>query len=227
MNPSHNQLAKVSAIIAAYNEQDTIAEVVRRFKYNLLIDEVIVVSDGSTDLTAECARKAGAIVIELIQNVGKGDALDAGVTMAKNDLLLFADGDLIGLTDMMITALVKKATMEHYDMFTLIRDRGVERLQQYFYTEYNIGGERILSRKLWNMIPAEDRHGFKVELALNYYALNVGLEVGQELAEGLKQVIKERKRGLILGFIARVDMFAQCFWAYGKLFVFQRPHALS
>ncbi len=218
---------RVSAIIAAYNEQDTIAPIVRRLATHLLVDEVIVVSDGSTDLTAERSRNAGAMVIELPKNGGKGEAMAAGVRAAKYDYLLFTDADLIGFTDAMITLMVQKASNEHYDMFTLIRDRGVELYQQYFYTEYNIGGERILTRKLWNMIPAADRQGFSVELALNYHASRAGLKVGQELAPGLKQVIKEKKRGLIQGFIMRVEMFAQCVWTFGKLFVLHRPSALA
>jgi glycosyltransferase involved in cell wall biosynthesis len=221
------EFPRVSAIIAAYNEQDTIVNVIKQFKSHLLIDEIIVVSDGSTDKTVQRAREAGAAVIALPYNVGKGDALASGVARAKHDILLFADGDLIGLTDMMITMLVRKACVEKYDMFTLVRDRGVEALQQYLAAEYNIGGERILTRKLWNMIPPEDRRGFSVELALNYYAMNSGLKVGQGFAPGLKQVIKERKRGLVRGFIARVDMFAQCVWTYGRLFVFHRPHVLG
>jgi glycosyltransferase involved in cell wall biosynthesis len=221
------QFPRVSAIVAAYNEQYTIAEVVHRLKHNLLIDEVIVVSDGSTDLTAQVARRAGATVIELRQNVGKGDAMALGVEAAKHDILLFADADLIGLNDMMITMLVKKACLEKYDMFTLIRDRGVEKLQQYIGVEYNIGGERILTRELWDVIPSEDRRGFGVEFALNYYAMQMGLKIGQGLAEGLKQVIKERKRGLVWGFISRVDMFAQCLWTYLKLFIFHHPHVAA
>lgn len=224
---SFDQIPRVSAIIAAYNEENTIEEVVRHFSHHHLIDEIIVVSDGSTDDTAKNARNAGAIVIELPWNVGKGDALAAGVEQAKYDLLLFADADLVGFTDDMVTLLVQKACIEHYDMFTLIRDRNPELMQQYFRTEYNLGGERILSKKLWDSIPADDRQGFGVELALNYYALQAGYTIGQEIAPGLKQIIKERKRGLVTGFIMRIEMFLQCVYTYMKLFVLRRSHALA
>lgn len=217
------QTRGVSVIIAAYNEQDTIVDVINRFMDHPLIDEVIVVSDGSTDKTVERSHATGADVIALEQNVGKGDALDAGVQKAKHDILLFADADLIGLTDAMIALLVQKSLDEHYDMFTLIRDRTVEKVPMYIGIEYNLGGERIIERRLWNIIPVEDRYGFGVEFALNYYATQMGCKIGQELVPGLKQVQKERKHGLVRGFSLRVEMFIQCVWTFTKLFVFHRP----
>jgi glycosyltransferase involved in cell wall biosynthesis len=56
--------------------------------------EVIVVDDGSRDRTAELAEGAGARVIRLPQNRGKGAAVRAGVLAAAGDPVLFADADL-------------------------------------------------------------------------------------------------------------------------------------
>mgnify|MGYP001415364370 FL=1 len=62
----------VSAIIPAYNEEKTIGGVLRTIKSVSLITEIIVISDGSTDGTAQIARNYGAHVIELSENIGKG-----------------------------------------------------------------------------------------------------------------------------------------------------------
>jgi glycosyltransferase involved in cell wall biosynthesis len=68
-----NGQASVCGIIPAYNSQETIAGVVRgAFRH---LETVIVADDGSTDGTSEAARKAGAEVIFLGENRGKGDAL--------------------------------------------------------------------------------------------------------------------------------------------------------
>jgi glycosyltransferase involved in cell wall biosynthesis len=67
------QEAAVCAIIPAYNNRETIVEVVRGALAHL--DVVIVVDDGSTDGTAEAAREAGAEVVVLGENRGKGNAL--------------------------------------------------------------------------------------------------------------------------------------------------------
>ena len=91
----------ISCLIPAYNEAKTIAsviEVVKKAKDKKLISEIIVVSDGSTDRTAEIARTAGAdLVLELPKNLGKGGAVLAGVAEAKGENILMLDGDLLHL----------------------------------------------------------------------------------------------------------------------------------
>ena len=62
----------ISAIIAAYNEEKTIAEVLRALRRNPLIDEVIVVSDGSTDSTVDITRSFDVTTIALRENRGVG-----------------------------------------------------------------------------------------------------------------------------------------------------------
>jgi hypothetical protein len=68
-----NGNAQICGIVPAYNARETIAGVVagaRRY-----LGTVIVADDGSTDGTAEVAREAGAEVVALGENRGKGNAL--------------------------------------------------------------------------------------------------------------------------------------------------------
>jgi glycosyltransferase involved in cell wall biosynthesis len=67
-------------VIPAFNEAGSIAEVVNGLRGS--VGHVIVVSDGSTDGTAERAREAGAEVIEHDTNLGKGHAIRTGVARA-------------------------------------------------------------------------------------------------------------------------------------------------
>ena len=85
---------RLAVVIPAYNEAKTIAEVVRgAAKY---AEEVIVVDDGSTDGTAFVAKTAGAYVIRISNNSGKGVALSMGLsTAALNgaDIIACMDAD--------------------------------------------------------------------------------------------------------------------------------------
>lgn len=84
----------ISVVIAAYNEEATIADVVRGVRAALPDShEVLVVDDGSTDGTGEAAQVAGARVVTLPMNQGKGEALRTGIREAAGDLLLFIDAD--------------------------------------------------------------------------------------------------------------------------------------
>ena len=66
----------VAAVIPAYHEEKHIGDVVRRTLKQLA--NVVVIDDGSTDGTAEEARKAGADVIIHERNLGKGESIKSG-----------------------------------------------------------------------------------------------------------------------------------------------------
>jgi glycosyltransferase involved in cell wall biosynthesis len=69
--------SRVAAVIPAYQEENHVAEVARRVRAQL--EHVLVVDDGSTDATAERARRAGVDVIVHPQNRGKGESIKTGM----------------------------------------------------------------------------------------------------------------------------------------------------
>jgi glucosyl-3-phosphoglycerate synthase len=87
---------KVSVIIPVVNESETIRSVVEFAASSPLVDEVIVVDDGSIDGTPELATAAGAKVITSTM-LGKGASMKDGIRNAENETLLYLDGDLRGL----------------------------------------------------------------------------------------------------------------------------------
>ena len=211
---------KASAIIPAYNEGARVVSVIRALERHPLVGEIIVVSDGSTDDTVARARRTRAKVIELTENVGKGEAMARGVAAAKHDVIAFFDADLIGLKPAMIDDMIRPVLEGGFDMFAIICDRKSEVFQAYVTEALVVSGMRALRKDLWNLVPAKDRQGFQVELALNYYALQNGRHIGSMIAKGLLQVVKEKKRGLWLGMWLRLKMTFECGKALWKLHLF-------
>lgn len=83
-------------IIPAYNEQGNIPTVVAGIKRALNDVDILVVNDGSTDGTAEVARRSGASVLDLPVNLGIGGAVQAGLKIAVErgyPVVLRVDGD--------------------------------------------------------------------------------------------------------------------------------------
>lgn len=97
----------ISVIIPAYNEEATVAEVVKTTKKLSYVNEIIVVDDGSSDNTKEEAKEAGAIVISHKENKGKGSAIKTGVKHATGDILAFIDADISNLTSKKIDIMIK------------------------------------------------------------------------------------------------------------------------
>ena len=92
--PKSTSPQHVTVILPAYNEEVSIGSVVLLTRF--YADKVIVVDDGSSDRTAEIARKAGAEVIIHEVNTGKGGALKTGFGAAAGmgaDVVVTMDSD--------------------------------------------------------------------------------------------------------------------------------------
>ena len=81
---------KISVIIPAFNEQDSISQCVLEFKKLFFVSEVIVVDNNSSDKTESFAKKSGAIVISEKQQ-GYGAAIATGIKYAKGDYICVCD----------------------------------------------------------------------------------------------------------------------------------------
>ncbi len=111
-------------LVIAYMQETRISTTVAalaRLRTQGVIGRIVVVDDGSTDQTAEAAEAAGAEVVRLPRNVGKGGATWAGLSELREggarapDVIVLADGDL-GDSATELTKLVEAVTEGRGDM---------------------------------------------------------------------------------------------------------------
>jgi glycosyltransferase involved in cell wall biosynthesis len=214
----------ISAIIAAYNEEKTIAEVLSVLTANPLIEEVIVVSDGSTDSTVEIARSfKNVTTIALRENRGKGYAMRVGVEYATHDILFFVDGDMFNLTHEHVESLVVPVLRDKCDMNIGIRNRGI--IKNFFHLQMKVGpvlsGIRVMRRAVWDTVPVRYQERFKIELALNFFCSRAGYRQRQTIIRKLGHLIKESKRGLMPGLTSRWHMSREVVLLHFDLYVFE------
>lgn len=85
---------RIVAVIPAYNEETRVANVIKSARE--FVDTVIVVADGSRDGTPAVAEKAGALVLQHVDNCGAGAATMTGIEAARAmgaDIVITLDAD--------------------------------------------------------------------------------------------------------------------------------------
>lgn len=110
----------VSVCIPSRDEEQTVEKVVRAVADphlgsaggSGLVDEVLVIDDGSADATADAARRAGARVLRLEGGGGKGQAMAAGVEACIGELVVFLDADVENTSASFVTGLLGPLLVE-------------------------------------------------------------------------------------------------------------------
>jgi len=196
----------VAAIIPAYNEEQTVADVVRPLKASPHVGEVLVISDGSTDQTVKVARAAGATVHELSEKGGKGQAMYRALSYTDAPIVAFFDADLIGLTQEHIEQLVLPVVSGSRMMNVGVRDKGP--LGTFIAKHLPlVGGERVMLRQVISSIDPKYLKGFMVESSLNYYCRSRGYSYGAVILRDLTMRRKFQKVGLWPSALEYVKMW--------------------
>lgn len=201
----------VTVVIPAFNEEKQIGDVLKVVKSSPLVDEIIVIDDGSVDKTAEIAKNLGVKVISK-KNGGKGSAMDYGITHAKGEIIVFLDADLINLKLEHIEALVIPFSAD--EKLTMTIGKFVEgNFISYFGQELfpYISGQRGIRKKFFLEMGHLADLGFGVELAMYDYVKKNNFRYLFVPLRGLLYLTKEQKDGLVKGLIHRAKMYRDIF----------------
>ena len=174
---------KISLIIPCLNEKKGLSEIFSQKP--CFIDEVVVVDNGSTDETADVARAYGATVVSLFEK-GYGGAHQAGIRVAKGDIIILIDGDATyPVTE--IEALLSYMEKEGVDFLTGCRFPLKNKKAMPVYKQLSNGlfswflrksfaielvdamtGMFVFKRNFWPIIKCTNKGmGFSFELKLN------------------------------------------------------------
>lgn len=197
----------VVVIVPAYNEEETIGSVLSVLVGHPMVGEVVVVSDGSTDQTAEQARSCGARVVELPDNLGKGAAMQAGISVSSADVVLFLDADLIGLRPEHVDRMLRPVLEGEAQMSVGVFEGGRTSTDLAQAIAPFLSGQRAVQRKLLSDLDDLGESGYGVEVALTRYMRRTSGQVQEVVLHDLTHRLKEEKRGLIKGFAARMKMY--------------------
>ena len=184
----------VAVIIPAHNEAVRIGETVRAAAAVPGVTRVVVVDDGSTDDTDRVAEEAGAKVVRLYGNRGKGTALEAGaVRVADADIVLLLDADL-GQTATQASLLLTPVLEGEADMtvagfptpqgkagFGLVKGLarwGIARLGGGFDARAPLSGQRALTRACLATV-RPFLAGYGAEIGLTVRALRAGFRIAE------------------------------------------------
>ncbi len=194
---------KITVLIPCYNEENGIAEVIRKFpkekiaSLNYLL-EIIIIDNNSTDKTAKIAKSLGATVVHELKK-GKGNAMRRGFDSVSSDTdyIVMLDGDNTYRPEE-ILRLIEPLESDFCDV--VIGSRLLGRISKGSMTTFNLVGNRIFSilvrlfygvkvtdvltgyfawkrETLERLKPHLKSHGFAIEMEMVTKMARLGIEI--------------------------------------------------
>ncbi|MEJ8811729.1 glycosyltransferase family 2 protein [Variovorax ureilyticus] len=187
----------VALVVPCYNEEATIAEVIRSFRGAMPSIDIYVFDNHSNDRTSEIAKNEGASVISVSLR-GKGNVVRRMFADVDADIYVMVDGDAT-YDAASVHSMVDKLLDERLDMVVGCRETAVaqsalayrrghqwgnrmltESVAKIFGGAFTdmLSGYRVFSRRYAKSFPALS-HGFEIETELTVHALELRMPYGE------------------------------------------------
>ena len=202
MNDLKNTTRKtiVTAIVCAYNEQNTIYQVIKTLSDNSIVDKIIAINDGSIDNTGTALNyfesDSNIQIINLDVNKGKGNAITIGIQDASDGILLFIDADLINLNNAHIRMLVEPLINNQVEMTVGYPPFYRQRYKAAWNYLKWLSGERAVWKKdVVHLLPQIKNSGYGIETIINHHYRKKHVQIFA--LTGLHHVLKDEKYSLV------------------------------
>jgi len=213
MDPIRTRIS-VTAIVCAFNEEQTLPGVVRTLINTDEVNDVIVINDGSTDSTSatlkEFANNPKVRIIEFPHNLGKGFAMAEGIEKAQGEILLFVDADLLNFEKHYVPQLLNPLLEGKADM--VIGHPTENIFDEQFNPFKPFAGERAVYRKnIFPSVGAMRNSRYGVEAVINLHCVAQNMRVQYVSLWGLVHPIKFQKypvRGAIKEYCKAASQIA-------------------
>ena len=204
---------KISCVIPAYNEEKTIADTLTAVSsVGNLIDEIIVVDDGSKDKTKEIV--GGFSNVKLLineKNLGKSGTIARGAKESIGDYILMLDADLINLNSNNIISLVSPVSGGETKVVYSMRGNTPGWMKAVGFD--SMTGERVLPRFIFtdNFIEISNLHSYGLEVFLNRMIIKNNLKIKTIKMDNVKNTMKWEKGSFWGGVRSEILMWCDLF----------------
>jgi glycosyltransferase involved in cell wall biosynthesis len=213
-----------TCIIPFFNEKDGILNVLDEVVKIKDIDQLLLVDDGSTDESAEKVKKhyPQLKIIRNKNNLGKSEALAAGLEKANGQYVILLDADLKQLYASEVEKAIKAVRKDPVIDMIIFNRLNASFLVKTLRGATLISGQRIIKKEeLLLALSFYKPKGYQVEVALNQYMMDKQKKV-YWMPISVLNTPSTKKRGLIKGLKKIINMHIAMFLYIGFFNAFRQ-----
>jgi glycosyltransferase involved in cell wall biosynthesis len=219
--PTQPRKPLIAAILPTYNEEINVGAVIEVLHNTEMLDEIILVDDGSRDKTIDVLREAAERdrrirIIQHEKNKGKGQAIFTGWAATTASYILLLDADLKNLNPGHLRALLEPVLEHRADMTMGLFSGGRLSTDISHRLTPFLTGQRGMRAEILKHISHEAAAGYGFEVALTVAARQKGYRKRVVSLKGVWHPHSELRleRGLWSGLLWRLNMYGQIIRAW-------------